>query len=473
MRGPWQVLCNALTKNQEAVNIMKKGIRKQLGDGHETLFWHDQWIQETPLKQAFPRLFRKALHPLASVASMRAGTNLEEGWEIPWSCPLRPRDQREFSALRELLKEARFSTGQPDQVTWLLHKSGTFSVNSFYLEMYQNSQTLLSEVSRKMWCGLVPFRIEIFVWLALLERINTRVKLAARNIIPSSESNCPLCSSAPEDTSHLFLHCPFARMVWVWWCGLWDLSWVWPLSLEAAYAQWSFPCKNQFFQKVWNAAFQVIIWSIWKERNSRIFTNLNSSAQEVQTMVLLRLSWWIKTWKDPFPYSSNEILRTPQCLSWQVPRKKVQTQRLPTPDKLTWVMNISPSPAQRNRVIGGALFSMNGEPWCAFSCLIPYMDDCSAETLAIHRSLQISLNNVRFRSHQIEIESHSKEAVSWCLNPGNGPWNLQFILNFIRSVGRRGLRSRIKFRSLPTFSTTDVINSLGLSRKSDTVVWMN
>lgn len=58
----------------------------------------------------------------------------------------------------------------------------------------------------------------------------------------------------------------------------------------------------------------------------------------------------------------------------------------------------------------------NGVTLYAFSCPIPLMDDTSAEILALHRSIKISLNNNQFKKYHIEIESKSQEAVKWCAN---------------------------------------------------------
>lgn len=48
----------------------------------------------------------------------------------------------------------------------------------------------------------------------------------------------------------------------------------------------------------------------------RIFENKSSSLPQLQELVLLRMSWWIKGWGDPFPYSIQDILSNPTCLLW-------------------------------------------------------------------------------------------------------------------------------------------------------------
>ena len=474
--GPWRDICKSLLKRSDVEKIIQSASRKRVGDGKETSFWHDSWVHEEALKTIYPRLFRKTDQPDATVASMRKWKDNEWKWEIPWSGPLRVRDQMEWNSLMGSLSKVNIEEGQKDQLSWPLDKSGTYSVKSFYLELSSKAQPLLCDVSRKMWKGLVPFRIEVFQWLVLLGKINTKAKLASLNIIPPSDILCPMCSVEKEEISHLFLHCTYAQSLWGWWCELWSLSWVWPSTLEAAFEQWYFPCKNKFFNKVWLAIFQVIIWSIWKERNARTFNNQCSSTQETQNMVLLRLCWWLKSWKEPFPYSPNEVLRNPPCLRW---KHSVATKPKKGPyldqqcqSRITWVVEVSKIAASNCLIIGGSLHDNKGTPLCAFSRPIPLMDVDSAATLAVHRALQLVLNNNQFRKSQVEIEAQYQQAVQWCSNKTGGPTNLQFILTFIRMIGSRGIKSSIKFKNPPSFPANTIIVNMGLSRFSDSVVWV-
>lgn len=168
--------------------MMRSASRKQMGDGRETLFWYDIWAQDDALRSIYPRLFRKSAAPLATVASMRSWNNQAWVWESPWSSPLRSRDRADLNSLLETQNQVTFTEGQKDQLIWSLHKSGNYSVNSFYLELYKNSRPILGEILQKMWRGLVPLRIEIFHWLVLLGKVNTKEKLAAHNIIPPRSS---------------------------------------------------------------------------------------------------------------------------------------------------------------------------------------------------------------------------------------------------------------------------------------------
>lgn len=53
------------------------------------------------------------------------------------------------------------------------------------------------------------------------------------------------------------------------------------------------------------------MWSICKkEENSRIFDQKSSSLHEIQDLILLRLSWWIKEWGVLSPIAQMMFFKT-------------------------------------------------------------------------------------------------------------------------------------------------------------------
>lgn len=68
------------------------------------------------------------------------------------------------------------------------------------------------------------------------------------------------------------------------------------------------------FKKIWQAMFFIIMWSLWKERNSKILNNTSTSSDDEKDLIIVRLVWWIKGWEVNFPNSSFEVLQNPICL---------------------------------------------------------------------------------------------------------------------------------------------------------------
>lgn len=145
------------------------------------------------------------------------------------------------------------------------------------MEFAKSHSSSWTDIISGMWRGLVPHKVEIFTWLVILEKINTRGKLARLVIIPLSESMCVLCGMHQEDVNYLFLHCPFTHQLWMWWLKLSDLEWVVPGYIRQAYEQCKPTSHGPFFKKIWHSIFFIIAWSIWKERNAGCFNQMASS----------------------------------------------------------------------------------------------------------------------------------------------------------------------------------------------------
>ncbi|KAL4305867.1 hypothetical protein AHAS_Ahas16G0121200 [Arachis hypogaea] len=82
--------------------------------------------------------------------------------------------------------------------------------------------------TRTIWKGLVPIRVELFVWFVLTGRVSTKERLSQFGVIHQEEILCVLCNNGVEGGYHLFLGCSFSWQVWVClviicWCAM-DLS---------------------------------------------------------------------------------------------------------------------------------------------------------------------------------------------------------------------------------------------------------
>ena len=481
--GPWRSICAGVTNFPTTRDMLRSHIKRIVGNGTNTYFWHEIWLGEAPLKTRFPRLFSITKQPNSSIAALGHWDGPKWMWDFLWTREFRPQDRCEWVQLNADLNNIVLSTRSEDSYAWSLTKSGNFTVNSLSLELAKKSLSSQTPYNwKKVWNGLIPPRIEVFSWLALNGKINTRSKLAALRIISQEDNVCILCLSNQECSNHLLLHCDFSQKIWSWWLSLWGMNWVFPLSLMEAFEQWIIYGENSFFKKVWVAIFPIIMWSIWKERNARIFCNKKCSAAEIQDLILLRLSWWIKGWSLPFPYSSDDIIRNPSCLLWNPAGPRAASCSLRSSQDCIW----SPPPAGTYKwnvdaslisslarsAIGGVLRDSNDIFKCVFSKPIPLIEINSAEVLAIFRASQIALGTDFFKSCNLIIESDSVNAVRWCNEDMGGPWNLNFQLNFIRNARRSWLNLKIIHKGRSSNVVADSLAKQGLTRADEFLAWL-
>lgn len=164
-----------------------------MGNGLTTLFWYDQWLGPAPLKVQFPRLFLLEFDKLGAMAAHGFWDGLNWAWNFAWARPLRSRDAQEKDGLLSLLNQVCLAPDSKDALIWTFIKSRTFSTKSLTLKISKANLPPHIDAIKGIWKGLVPHRIEVFVWTSLLGRINTRSKLLSMGIILQS---CTFASSA-------------------------------------------------------------------------------------------------------------------------------------------------------------------------------------------------------------------------------------------------------------------------------------
>jgi hypothetical protein len=170
-------------------------------NGRATFFWHDRWLLTVPLATIYPTLYTHHLSPQARVADV-----LHAGIETDLCPRLANTTAAELSSLLALLQDFQV-TSDADVRTMI--DSAPFSSRAAYKQLHVH---LSNDDFTPIWKSRLPHRIRVFAWLLSLDRLNTREKLARKNIM--DDDSCPLCAGTTEDWEHLFLTCPAAQAVW-------------------------------------------------------------------------------------------------------------------------------------------------------------------------------------------------------------------------------------------------------------------
>lgn len=189
----------------------------------------------------------------------------------------------------------------------------------------------------------------------------------------------------------------------------------------------------------------------------------------------------MKGWGISFPYSIEEVLRHPVCLSWHsspdlaVAKLGNPPQQLwspPSPGFIKWNVDASVNAGRSKSAIGGVLRNCQGLFMCLFSSPIPPMEINSAEILAIYRAVQITMTFEHLWKQNIIIESDSSNAVKWCNDREGGPWNLNFQLNYIRNAWTERMTLSIVHKGRSSNVVADALAKQGLVRSDEFLAWV-
>lgn len=64
--------------------------------------------------------------------------------------------------------------------------------------------------AKQIWRDFIPPKFSFTTWQAIRGRLPTKDRLAFLNTDPT----CPLCSTHPESSPHLFFQCEVTKKVW-------------------------------------------------------------------------------------------------------------------------------------------------------------------------------------------------------------------------------------------------------------------
>ena len=94
-------------------------------------------------------------------------------------------------------------------------------------------------------------------------------------------SFCRMCMRSDETVSHLFLHCPFANVVWQWLANKFRIV----LDAQDSFAYFFKRVFDVHFSShvndLWLAAVVAAIWGIWTQRNACKFEDTTPNFQRL------------------------------------------------------------------------------------------------------------------------------------------------------------------------------------------------
>ncbi|XP_071694366.1 uncharacterized protein [Rutidosis leptorrhynchoides] len=130
----------------------------------------------------------------------------EDGFVWQWRHTPPGRAAGEFVELNRLLSECSFDRSRKDKWRWSMSTDGSFKVKILVSKIDQLILPPVYPQQITLRNNLVPKKVDIFVWRALLKRLSVRVELDRRGIDLHSVL-CPVCDDVVESVDHSIIFC--------------------------------------------------------------------------------------------------------------------------------------------------------------------------------------------------------------------------------------------------------------------------
>ncbi|GKV24336.1 hypothetical protein SLEP1_g33963 [Rubroshorea leprosula] len=148
----WKDILSIDKVSDRATMCFSNGFTHQLGDGSKTSFWKDIWLESSPLKHEFPRLFSLTLDKELTVADLKP-TN-REGWNLQWRRSPFGRELDELEILEDILRSAILIEGKADRKIWK-HCPLGYSAKMAYLFLDVSPPCLDENICKLIWNPLM------------------------------------------------------------------------------------------------------------------------------------------------------------------------------------------------------------------------------------------------------------------------------------------------------------------------------
>ncbi|GJU69033.1 RNA-directed DNA polymerase, eukaryota [Tanacetum coccineum] len=169
-------------------------IRKKVGNGLNTLFWEDPWLDDLALKHKFSRLY--ALDNCKQIIDVEKinHASMVDTFRRP---PRRGAEEEQLEATVEFFVK--------------------------FVRHLIDDLILPKEEVAARWVKVIPIKVNVFAWRVRLDKLSTRLNLYLKGI-DISTIVCPLCHTRVESGSHIFFSYPMAHHLWRKLMRWWELE---------------------------------------------------------------------------------------------------------------------------------------------------------------------------------------------------------------------------------------------------------
>ncbi|XP_024626821.1 uncharacterized protein [Medicago truncatula] len=270
-------------------------IVRKVGDGSTTMFWEDSWLLNVLLAVAFSRLFDLSENKGVTVREMFVLGWGADGGAWSWRRRLFAWEEELVEECVERLDNFVLQVDISDRWVWNLHSSQVYTVHSAYSFLTTVDTNITAEFDQFLWLKAVPLKVNIFVWRLFQNRLATKDNLRKRNVLEATNVFCGALCGKEEERDHLFFQCDYYGRLWL---MLSDWLGIVTVLNDNLYSHANQFCALEGFSKHSVQTFSIIwisvLFTIWKDRNRRIFQNQIVHLEVLLERVKLQTFWWLK-----------------------------------------------------------------------------------------------------------------------------------------------------------------------------------
>jgi len=153
-------------------------------------------------------------------------------------------------------------------------------------------------------------KVEFFMWLALLGKLNTKEMLWKKGILQEDQTSCPLCLVQLESLDHILLNCPVSWSIWCKIAGDLGQSLRMAETFRNHFEGWmTRHRRNVTLKKLWCSTFFAIAWSLRLMRNGISFQHKVIDVDALYNIIRWRVTFWTKAWKEQLSYNVDDVAR--------------------------------------------------------------------------------------------------------------------------------------------------------------------
>ncbi|KAK1310312.1 hypothetical protein QJS10_CPA08g00962 [Acorus calamus] len=376
--------------------------------GNSINLWNDPWLNGHGLKHHFHGQTLLYWGP-PNVATVNKFI-VDGKWRKPHRWPT------EFDHLWETILEIDIGGAGPDILIWTGAKLGVVNYNTAWHHVRSRRPSL--DWTKAIWNPIQPPRRSFLCWQACLNRLPTLHRLKNHQLV--QDDRCLLCSSGTEDVTHLFLHCSFSAFVWAAILKSLGLSRVRQLSLLNQFSWFSSIGKSITEKKVMQFLLTQIMWSLWLERNARLFRH-----QKCPKTILVRriLTVTSNAFKEMYFEDSFSPLSKAMCKVFGlniVEKQSTTKEVIWQPPQEGWIkINSDGSKADDRFAYGALIRDHRGDCLQALTARVRAASINILELKGLVEGLSLCSSLITPR---IWLETDSTTVVAWIQGKGHVPW---------------------------------------------------